>query len=600
MENNYAYSASIELVGDLAPSEGEGSVVALKNGLPSPPVLSNSAKLKRLIAKLPQGSYQTRKDRLAICLRLLRQGSQCDTHFGDFFSNLALIDRYYWISTLYTLLLSGKRRRNLSAYFTPPPISRHLINVMESYGLRIGCDRILDPASGGSAFLLPLAIRQQQISEASLDRQISALDLVEKNLFGIELDPGLSTLSQAMFSDLFRSSVEARGRDLSPIVIRGSSLKSLDPTTTFDAVLCNPPYGRIFRPSPKLIERWDAVVQKGYVNTYAIFIKLAIDSARDGALIGVVVPTSFISGPSFGKLREYILLHTQILQLDVIEQRQDLFVDVIQDTCVLVLRKSRDQLSAHSRQSSLVRHDGSVEPMGSLETPNEGRGLWVLPSRLESRDMDILEPNSSYFNPKFKTLADYGFVVKSGYFVWNRNRERLADRVTPKNGEVPLLWAHNVKHGCEVNLITETNPSDSFSKTISCVAISQDSTAIIRSSSLILQRTTNNKQQRRLIVGYVPADLVKKYGGYITENHTIVILRDPKTEQRTTDALLLKLLSSKKVDELYRQISGTVSISVKVLRALPLPAPEYLEEALAVHEDVELAIRMAYEWTQTR
>jgi hypothetical protein len=56
-----------------------------------------------------------------------------------FFSGLPDDERHYWIASLYALLMPKARRRRLAAYFTPPPLAHHAINVMIDAGIQPGC-----------------------------------------------------------------------------------------------------------------------------------------------------------------------------------------------------------------------------------------------------------------------------------------------------------------------------------------------------------------------------------------------------------------------------------------------------------------------------
>jgi len=62
--------------------------------------------------------------------------------------------------------------------------------------------------------------------------------------------------------------------------------------------------------------------------------------------------------------------------------------------------------------------------------------VWVLPDGSES---------SALFRPGFATLAHYGYLAKTGYFVWNREKHRYRTGKRPRANEVPLFWAHNVR-----------------------------------------------------------------------------------------------------------------------------------------------------------
>ena len=67
-------------------------------------------------------------------------------------------------------------RRRLAAYFTPPHLAHYAIDVLVEAGIKPGQHRILDPASGGAAFLVPLA---ERISEVDRRRGARAKTILE-------------------------------------------------------------------------------------------------------------------------------------------------------------------------------------------------------------------------------------------------------------------------------------------------------------------------------------------------------------------------------------------------------------------------------------
>ena len=115
-------------------------------------------------------------------------------------------------------------------------------------GIRPGHHRILDPASGGAAFLVPLAA---QIAEAGHKRGARAktiLQDIQRSLRGVEIDADLAGLSQALLADLLRDEIENSGIEVDGLVQRADTLRLKRPTELYDAVIGNPPYGRILRP----------------------------------------------------------------------------------------------------------------------------------------------------------------------------------------------------------------------------------------------------------------------------------------------------------------------------------------------------------------
>jgi adenine-specific DNA-methyltransferase len=115
----------------------------------------------RRLSELRQVAVTLKKSRMSpleIC-RTVIEGRALDLKTRAFFAGLPEDEKHYWISSLYALLMPAARRRRLAAYFTPPHLAQYAINLLTAAGIQPGKDRILDPASGGAAFLVPLAAR---------------------------------------------------------------------------------------------------------------------------------------------------------------------------------------------------------------------------------------------------------------------------------------------------------------------------------------------------------------------------------------------------------------------------------------------------------
>ena len=70
-------------------------------------------------------------------------------------------------------------------------------------------------------------------------------------------------------------------------------------------------------------------------------------------------------------------------------------------------------------------------------------------------------------------------------------------------------------------------PQDGDAGDIGFAKIPKSSSAILRSDAIILQRTSNRRQKRRLIGAVIRQAGVIGGRGFVTENHTIVIVPDP-------------------------------------------------------------------------
>ena len=481
-------------------------------------------------------------------------------------------ERHYWIGTLYAQLLTADKRREQATYFTPPPVVEHLLRCIENANIDLTQATLIDPAAGGAAFLSSIAGRMHALG---CDPQN-----ILRRIRGIEIDEWLALLAKTLIERRIGKETKK-----SPFLV-GDALK-ISHSKKYDVVLVNPPYGRIFTSHEKLPQKFQSVVEPGHINKYALFIELAIDLAKPGGMIGIISPASYVAGPLYHKLRAFIREQCNVQRVDML-QRDRVFLDVSQDACIAILHKKKDEYahSVFAPQYGILSNDGELTDCGIItEAYSALDAPWVLPFPSPSSQTTPAISEAKVF----ATLEDYGCNVKAGYFVWNREKERLRKKYS--NGCVPLIWAKNVKQG------TACIPAGKTGKGMDYVKFEQESTAIIKSSAIVLQRTTNNRQPRRLIGALVDKKILKQYGGVVTENHTLIVL---PIREKANLSVVCKLLNSKAVDARYRQVAGTANVTASALRELPLPSPEALDAALKRNRDFDTAVEEAYQGVSPR
>lgn len=531
--------------------------------------------LRRIASNLKR----SRMTPLQVCEAII-EDRVADREARSFFSHLPSEELHYWVASLYTLLMPPARRRKLAAYFTPPYLADHAIDALVSAGVTLGRDRILDPASGGAAFLVPIAARIAAHGSASGESSSATIAKINSTLYGIEIDSGLADLSQLLLRDLLSLEAQLSKTELAVSIECGNTLRLDRAEGAYDAVICNPPYGRILQPSRALKQKFKNVITEGYVNLYALFIERALRWVRPGGAIALIVPVSFIGGPNFAALRKHILESASVVRLDLVDKRSDVFLDVMYDLCVLVLKRTTTEVVPSSPKTSVLALNKPPVELGMVQIPSTiPSDIWALPN---GKDSDPL------FVPGLATLADYGFVTKTGYFVWNREKTRYRSGLQSRRGEVPLIWAHNVRAN------EKCLPKEVGSQKIGFVKVATSSSYIIRSPAIVLQRTTNRRQARRLVAGLASPKAMSARNGFVTENHTIVILRDPSKKVKVSLRTLCRLLNTTAVDGRFRRMSGSVSVSTKALRSLPLPKPELVRALFAGTSDDEAAAAAAY------
>lgn len=501
-------------------------------------------------------SEKLTREKIVLLCRSLLQDGQPTAVLTDLWRRLTILDedeKYYWIGTLYTLLLPAAERSAQAAYFTPPHLSHGVIELAKRHGFAPGAQTAVDPAAGGAAFLATLA-------GVMLDAGVGPEDILVR-LKGYEIDPALAQLSEALVGDR-----------LGRLVRRGSLVSVRDslrvrPYRKYDLVIANPPYGRI-SPTELPDDRWRRVCHPGHVNKYALFVDLCFRLAKPDALVALVLPSSFVAGPLYGRLRSYIRSQGQVLALGAVPRRDDVFIDVAQDISVLLARAGAPHVT--SSAITFGTQAKSFQMTSRTRLTEDSEGAWI-------------SQGSSLLSLGGATLTDYGAELRAGYFVWNREKKRMSKRRYSRF-DVPLIWARNV---CAGDFVF---PQAKSREGIDFVRFREDSPAIIRQQAIVLQRTTNSSQPRRLIASRISPSVLRQWGGFVTENHTIVI-KGPAISQLNEIVLLL---NSAAVDERYRQLSGTASVSVSLLRTLDLPRPEHLRNCIERFGWTDQAVEQAY------
>jgi len=276
-------------------------------------------------------------------------------------------------------------------------------------------------------------------------------------------------------------------------------------------------------------------------------------------------------------LRRHLRTKCSLVSLDLIDKRKGVFLDVGQDICVLVARKL-DQphmaLETGAVPCTLLSLTEGSQALDPVTLPADPSAPWLLPAM------------GGGCRGGSATLADYGYTVRSGYFVWNREGQRM--RSEPAADAYPLVWAHNIKAGKPCVPVSKTRPD-----AVDYVHFQEPGSGIIRSPSVVLQRTTNSKQPRRLIPAVIAPSIFDTHGGFVAENHVIVVFSN--REDAAEPEMMAKLLGSLEVDRRYRRVAGGSNISTLLLRGLALPRPEILAKAMAETPNFDEAVVKAYE-----
>lgn len=496
--------------------------------------------------------------------------------FEKYLRRLSFEDAAYWLSTAYTALSPAEYRKNLAMYFTPPLIANRMLNDLAEEGARFEQDSFMDPACGGAAFL---AIVAERMRTGLLKNKAGSREILRhavKHLAGFDIDKTLCALSRHFLRMVFYKEICAAGWAPRFNIKDGDSLtKARRMRYRFDVVVCNPPYRKLSRKEADVYRTSFVHAMQGQPNLYALFIQLATNLTCSGGIVGLVTPTSFLSGHNFSSLRTFLLNNSSVKHIGIIRDRLRVYFDVEQDTALTTIRPgSPSERHAASARISIVDRMGQYTKLGKCLLPNSGSS-W--PLARDASDMRLLQAaNRSAFR-----LSHYGYKPTIGAFVWNRDERatyETFDDVPPtrRDGVYPLLWASDLQTSgrLQFNAYKANAGHERY------VYLGKSDLPIIKKKpAVLLQRVTTSDQAVRLTGAVVSEHFVAEHGGFVGENHVVILEQDSKAASLApTD--MLALLKSPVINRYFHCISGCANVSVFELQQLPLPDPTELKRLL--------------------
>ena len=259
----------------------------------------------------------------------------------------------------------------------PPSLTERLLSDLEMQGVSFDNGSFFDSACGGGAFLAPIALRIRAALKAQDASPSRILTYVEQNLFGMDIDSTLCALSHQFLKITLHEEIRAAGWEPTFRIITGNSLCDLETFFgSIDVLVCNPPYRKMNKSEiEKYRDNFEEIIQ-GQPNMYGLFIALSIKLLKQNGVCALVTPTSFLSGQYFSKLRGFLMNEAQVLSIGMVSDRSGVFIDVLQETALTLLRRTSSARTLQTKATvSVVSRDGSylVDP----EKPGFRLPLWA-------------------------------------------------------------------------------------------------------------------------------------------------------------------------------------------------------------------------------
>jgi adenine-specific DNA-methyltransferase len=476
-------------------------------------------------------------------------------------------------------------------FFTPASLTKGLLDDLVVQGVDFASHSFLDPACGGAAFLAPIAQRMRASLRKHGLSSLQVLKHIEANLYGTDIDPVLCELSKHFLLMTLDQEIRETGWVPAFRVQQADSLRELACMFgTVDVVVCNPPYRKMGAQELEDLREAYADVIEAQPNLYGVFIGLCVRLLRPGGYVALVTPTSFLSGRYFRRLRSYLIETTDVRHIGMVSDRLGVFIDVEQETALVVMRRRMKAYRGAARtQVSVVSADGRYQGVGECVLPGAGRA-WPIPRAVH--DVPLLK---AYSSSSFK-LEDYGYRVRIGAYVWNRDtRPRYGSLKDVKKAKartaMPLIWSRDIR---PLSFVDFDAPVTHGGEHRFVDLGDRHHSSVVRRPAVVLQRVTSNDQPRRLVAAPVPPSLYARFDGFVGENHIVILeQQDGSTFSPSEMALLI---STEPVDRYFRCISGATNVSAFELRQLALPDPAVLREHIRAGHSMEEAVRASLDF----
>src|SRR5260221_3772469 len=503
--------------------------------------------------------------------------------FANWLQGLDFLDCAFWLSSGYACLLARKRRRHQALFFTPPLLSNRLVASLRDRGVRLTTVRIVDPACGGSAFLAPIAIELAlQLSAARWDAA-RIVAHIEAHVSGFEQDPSVCKLSQVFLNMALYDHVCRAGRLLRPSIIEGDSLtNALRYAGKYDVVISNPPYRKLTAKEFARLPKTYKHLVNGQPNVYSLFIYLSLRLTAPGGSLGLLTPVGFFGGRSFGPLRELLGRSASLRQVDFIEPRTGAFLDVEQETALTIFHKGANRAVS---TAVFVTNDGAQFTfLGDYSQSPSGAASWVFP-----RSVEDITAVQAFRAPQWN-LGRYGYKATTGFLVPHRMPIPLLKTKGNKLAICPLIWATQIgKDGVHRLRVARGEHAHLF---VDVSGYGADQ--VMTTPSVAVQRTSSKDQRRRVRCAAIRQKFVREHGGYMGENHVCFIVPIPDRQPAVSVEVLAKIMNSDGVNRVFRCLSGTATVSVYELLAMPLPDPEIVKREMRAGATPDEAVERGY------
>jgi adenine-specific DNA-methyltransferase len=473
------------------------------------------------------------------------------------------------LTSWYLSKSDSQYRKNAGQYFTPAKISAFMARQYNDLNKKE--IKILDPGAGIG------------ILESSFCEYLTSIGTKVKTTFDLyENDPviipilllNVTACKEALASYGFDISFRVFEEDfiLSNAVRR--STHNMNPRISrggYDFVIANPPYYKLRKTSPQLVETKNIV--HGPPNIYPLFMVVAAELLQDGGQMTILTPRSYCSGWYYRKFRNWFLGFMKPYKIHVFESRREIFkkYDVLQENIILNAKKTshtpKDVMITVSRGApSRDEEENAFRiPYDRVITKKHNDFVIQIPTSRLSASI------SAHIDDFKKNLNTLGFKASTGPVVPFRARYLLSNETGASIAHVPLIWMHNIVDGVFKWPIERNNKSTTIQNTL------ESKTILVPNKNYVLVKRFSTREGKQRITAAVYLKNVVDSDHIGIENHVNYIHK--QVGELTVDEAygIAALLNSKLYNIYFQVTNGNTQVNASEINGLPLPPLEIIK-----------------------
>jgi adenine-specific DNA-methyltransferase len=440
----------------------------------------------------------------------------------------------------HSLKTSSGEKRALGQIFTPLPMARQLISLINDFSKNDL--NYADPGAGAgilSAALLSRHAKESLLPPRSLIAYESDIRLHgqwKSNFSNICDNLGMDSKNCMLSSDFYQ--------DAESILTIGSPLGK----EKVSRLITNPPYKKLAANSPiSLLLKKHGIHAP---NHYAAFMALSVEWLEDNGDLLAIIPRSFFNGAYFKKFRKWLETKVSIEHIVGYASRSNFGKNVLQENiCLYLTKKSQNSVI----RVSLCDH-AEANAKYDLLIPKEKiiGEIWKLPST--PQQLKALTENES----QPETLSSLGVTVNTGAVETHRSE-------CPNSSQVKVLYSRDFNANGVITW-AETKKPRTYALSRAVHRLPCDGSGFV-----VVKRITANDGSKHRII---PTWISRKTTGLNEisfDNHIQVFSHMGKPLNEGAGTALLAFLQGEMANLCMNAISGTTQVNINDLNALRYP-----------------------------